>query len=120
MCRAKRLSIINSLCGCPYSCRLFNMQCLYTVLYCHLWPVWLDHIFLRYLTIGKIFGKIVEYKMCVLILSTTFMQNVSHIKKNSGRYYHKCTKVFMYSTHSCPILMKIEFFRQIFEKLSNI
>jgi hypothetical protein len=40
------------------------LQCLCTVLYCHVWPVWLDHIFLLYLTNGKIFGKkVIEYKM---------------------------------------------------------
>jgi len=29
--------------------------------------------------------------MCVLILSTTFVRNIPHFKKNSARYYHKCT-----------------------------
>ena len=33
--------------------------------------------------------------MCVLILSTTFVSNISHSKKNSARYYHKCTQVVM-------------------------
>jgi len=30
---------------------------------------------------------------CVLIFSTTFVQKISHSKKNSARY-HKCTYVF--------------------------
>ena len=33
-----------------------------------------------------------EHKMCVLIFSTTFIQNISHSKKNSARYCHKCEK----------------------------
>jgi hypothetical protein len=28
---------------------------------------------------------------CVLIFSRTFVWNISHSKKNSARYYHKCT-----------------------------
>jgi hypothetical protein len=35
--------------------------------------------------------------MCVLIFSATFVRNISRLKKNSARYYHKCTSVFMYS-----------------------
>jgi hypothetical protein len=34
--------------------------------------------------------KVIEHKMCVLIFSTTFVRNISHSKKNSERYYHKC------------------------------
>jgi hypothetical protein len=49
------------------------------------------------------------------ILSETF-----HSKKNSVRYYHKCTHGFMQSTHnSCQILMKPENSPQIFKKYSN-
>jgi len=36
-------------------------------------------------------GKAVELKMCVLIVSTNFILNISHSKKNSARYYNKCT-----------------------------
>jgi GINS complex subunit 2 len=31
--------------------------------------------------------KVTEYKMCVSIFSTTFVGNISHYKKNSGRYF---------------------------------
>jgi hypothetical protein len=59
--------------------------------------------------------------MCVLILSTNFVQNVFHSKKNSARHGHKCDNVCMQSTcYSCQILVKLEFARQIFEKTSNI
>jgi hypothetical protein len=45
-----------------------------------------------------------EHKMCLLIFSTTFVRNISHSKKKSGRYDHKCTQMFMYSLHySCLI-----------------
>jgi hypothetical protein len=37
------------------------------------------------------------------------------------RYDHKCILVLVYSTrYSCPILMKVEFSGQIFEKYSNV
>jgi len=39
--------------------------------------------------------KITEHKMCVLIFSRTFVWTISHSKKNSARYYHKCTFVYM-------------------------
>jgi hypothetical protein len=59
--------------------------------------------------------KVFECKMCVLIFFTNFLWNISTSKKNSARYYHKCTNVFKYSTrYYYQILMKLEFYRQIF------
>jgi hypothetical protein len=56
--------------------------------------------------------------MCGFIFSTTFVWKNSHSKNNLVRYYHKRTWVFTYSTrYSCQILMKLEFSRQIFEKI---
>jgi len=46
--------------------------------------------------------------MCVLILSTNFVYNISHYKKNWASYDQK------------RALMKLEFSRQIFEKSSYI
>jgi len=44
---------------------------------------------------GTVFRqKLVKLK-CVLIFSTVVVSDMSHSKKNSGRYYHKCTEVFM-------------------------
>jgi len=40
-------------------------------------------------------GKFIEHKMCVLIFSTTFVRAIINSKKNSARYYHKCTYVFV-------------------------
>jgi len=37
---------------------------------------------------------IIERKMCILALTTTFIWNVSYSKKNSARY-HECRYVFM-------------------------
>jgi hypothetical protein len=65
--------------------------------------------------------KIIGHKMCVLILSTTSFWKFSHFKEKLTRCYHKCTLVFMSSTHySCHILMTIEFSSQIFKKYSYI
>ena len=65
--------------------------------------------------------KVAEYKMCVLIFSTTFVWNISHSKKKWARCGKKCILVFMCSIlYSCPVLMKLEFSPQIFVKYSNI
>jgi hypothetical protein len=54
------------------------MQSACAVLYCHLWPVWLYHIFLHYLINGTIFGKPLLNIKCVFwfslhLLSETFL-----------------------------------------------
>jgi len=57
--------------------------------------------------------------MCVLIFSTTFVQNISHSKKNWARYEQKIILVFMQNTrYSSPVLKNLEFsldFRKILE-----
>jgi hypothetical protein len=59
--------------------------------------------------------------MCVSSFSTEFLLNIFHSRKKWARYDQKRILVFMLSTlYSCPILMKLEFSRQIFEKYSNI
>jgi hypothetical protein len=40
-------------------------------------------------------GGVIEHKVCILIFFTTSVGNISHSKKNSARYYHKCTYVVM-------------------------
>ena len=49
--------------------------------------------FARYLTIFEGGGEVIEHKMCVLNLSTTFVCNISHFKKNSARYDQKCVLI---------------------------
>ena len=47
---------------------------------------------------GTIFEtkNVTEHKMCVLIFSKNpAVENISHSKKNSARYDHKCTSIFM-------------------------
>ena len=39
--------------------------------------------------------NVIEYKMCVFIFSTTFVQNISHSKKNLAKHRQKCRYVFM-------------------------
>ena len=36
-----------------------------------------------------------ENKICILVLSTTFVWKISHSNKNSARYHHKCRQVFV-------------------------
>jgi len=59
--------------------------------------------------------------MCVLIFSPTFVRNISHSKKKMRVIWQK---IFIdpYGKRPlfCPILIKIGFFRQIFEKCSYI
>ena len=91
--------------------------------YCHLQPFRLHIIFPHYLINGAIFEKkVIEHKMCVLTFSTIFVSNIIfHSRKNWARYNQKCLLFFVQSTrYSCPILMKLKFSRQVFEKYSNI
>ena len=59
----------------------------------------LNRILPHYLTEGKIFRKtLLKHRMWVLSFSKSFVKNISHSKKNSATYYHKCAQVFMYCT----------------------
>jgi len=64
--------------------------------------------------------NVTEHKMCVLISSTNLSETFLVLRRND-RDMIKSVLVFMYSSRcSCPILMKLEFFQQIFEKFLNI
>jgi hypothetical protein len=81
----------------------------------------LFHIILSHKRHDFFFLKAIEHKMRDLIFSTNFVWDISHSTKNWARYDQNCIMVFMSTTHySCQILMKLELFRQIFEKYSNI
>jgi hypothetical protein len=80
-------------------------------------------IFPHYHINGTIFEKkVIEHEMFFfLIFCTTFVWSMSHPKKRLARYDQKYILVFMWSArYSYHILMKLGFFRQIFEKFSNI
>ena len=58
--------------------------------------------------------------MCILVFFTNSVRNISHSKKNRGRYDTKCILVFMYSTrYSCTVLVELKYSRQIFEQTFN-
>ena len=102
-----------SVCSLRYTA--YRRPC--AVLYCHLWPVQLYHIFPHYLVNYTNFGKTLPnikrvfrfsvqllsetfdflYNVCLkhLIFCTTFVWNISHSKKNMARWYCNCTWVFM-------------------------
>jgi hypothetical protein len=50
--------------ACMYSC-LSNTKRVCAILWCHLWPLWLHHIFRHYLINGAIFGKKLLNIKCV-------------------------------------------------------
>jgi hypothetical protein len=64
-------------------CSLRYPACNAHALYCHLWSVRLLNIFAHYLINGTIFGKkkVIEYKMCVLIYSITFVGSVLFLRR---------------------------------------
>jgi hypothetical protein len=86
------------------------------MLYYHLWPPRLYHIFQQYLIKGTIFGKNVLNIKCVLIFFTTSFETVLILR----RIEREIIKVRMFScnTHySCQILTKFENFWTEFRKI---
>jgi hypothetical protein len=90
--------------------------------YYHLFPPELRHVFPHYLnTRFSKEKKITEDKMCVWIFYTTFIWNNSHFRKNVARYFQKCSYACTLSTsYVYQILIKSEFYKQIFDKIWNI
>ena len=66
--------------------------------------------------------KVNEYETNILILSTNFVWNISHSKKNYARCDQRCILVLTQSTRCffLQILRKLEFSQLIFEKCYNI
>ena len=63
-------------------------------LYCHLWPLWLDHIFPHYLINGTIFGEMLLNIKCVFwftpnyclkkkIVLRRIQRNINHVQGSS-------------------------------------
>jgi hypothetical protein len=86
--------------------------------YYYLLPVWHYNIFPHYLIKGKILEKkIIEQTMCFEFLYN-FALNSSNSETKWERYDKKYTFIFTYNTsYSCQILMKIEFYLKIFDKM---
>ena len=86
-----------------------------------LWPVWFYHIFLRNLIKGTIFGGKFFFEheyvfwFSVQLLSKSFLHS-----KNTARYYHQRTQVFLPSTRYCQILMTIAYSRHVLEDSSKV
>jgi len=94
---------------CSFKCPAYNAH----TPFCHLCPAPLYTLFPHFHINGNIFEKIInsEYKKCVFFC-TTFVWNISHFKKVRVKYNLKI--------YSCPILIKFEFSRYIFDKTSKI
>ena len=108
-------AVLTVLSVCLFSALLIQKQCTCTILYSP-WPVWLYCTFPLYLINSTIFGK-KEFKIkCVLIFSTTFVWTLLIAR----RIPRDITVNVQRSSHSCQILMKLEFCRQIFEKSWNV
>ena len=107
-----------------YSDCVFISLCIQHVAYfmCNLLPVWVYSIFFALFHKRHLFSENVsQQKICVLILSSNFVRNISNSKKNWAGCDQKCILVFIESTrYSCPILMKLEFSPQNFERYSNV
>jgi hypothetical protein len=85
-----------SVCVRPRALRVCVGVCLltYPVRHAHasyfLRSLWLHQIFRHYLINGAIFGKKSLNIKCVLIFSRISIWNISHCRKSSERYCHKC------------------------------
>ena len=69
-------------CSHIYSGRNVHIFC--SVLYCHLWPVGLYHIFSHYLINGRIFGNtLLKIKLCFYVLYSFCLKHFSFEEKPS-------------------------------------
>ena len=88
-CRGLAISITYSECMCIFLLSGIPSAC--TLLYCHMWSLWLSTIFPHYLISDTILyiKNVTEHKMCFFfIFCTSFAWNISHSKKNSARVCH--------------------------------
>jgi hypothetical protein len=81
---------------CLRTCSLINAACNAYAPYCDVICGFSGSMFFDIFSQTARFSEknVTEYKTC-LIFSTTFIRNISHSKKNSARYCHKCRKVLM-------------------------
>jgi hypothetical protein len=55
------------------------------LLYCHLWPLWLHHIFRHYLTNGTIFGRILLNIKCVFWFTLQRLSEIFLVLRRTER-----------------------------------
>jgi len=103
---------ILSVCVCNHSYPACNAH----APYCRLWPLRLYCIFRHYLINDTIFGGGILKIKCVLILSTTFVWNVSIPRRNEQDMIRNVYRSSCGVTVVCLISMNVQFSRQIFEK----
>jgi hypothetical protein len=95
------------------------MQGTCVVLNCHLWPLWVYHIFLLDLIKETILAKMLINVKCVFwyplqVLSNTFLIPLRNkLEKIKSVNRDSCKTLVRYS---CQITMEIEFSRQVLEK----
>jgi len=111
--------LLHSLSVCICSLKISSMQCACAMLSSVACPAL--HFFTLSHKRHEYRKKVTEHKMCVLILSTNFVWNISYSKKKWARYDKKIyTLIFMQSIlHSFLILMKLEFSHRFSEKKSS-
>ena len=64
--------------------------------------------------------SVIEHKICIFVFYKTSVWHIYYFKKDLARYCYKCENVFMWNTrYSFRILIEFDFFRQIFEKITN-
>jgi hypothetical protein len=65
--------------------------------------------------------KVIKHKMCLLISSTSYVCNIFIVGRFERDTFKKSSGgLHVQYRYSCPILIKLEFSRQFFEKYSNI
>jgi hypothetical protein len=69
----------------PWRSNKCHMQSACAVLYCHLWPVWLYHIFLHYLINGTIFRKMLLNIKCVFLFPLQLLSEIFLILRRIQR-----------------------------------
>jgi len=91
--------------------------------YCHLWPAPLYSVFLHYLINGTIFEKKkLPNTKCVFRLYLQLLSGAFLILRRNERDMIKKMYIGLHVKYrySCPILMTLDFSRQIFETSSNV
>jgi hypothetical protein len=75
--------------------------------------------FPHYLINGKIFGKTLLNMKCVFWFFLQFCLNISHPKKTSARYCHKCTYIGLHKKYPL-FLYDLNFLDSFSKKYSNV